>query len=193
MSESIVRTRRWSRLEYDRLIEEGVFQPGERLELLAGQLVVREPQGTPHATGIRLVTRALREVFADDRWIVDMQLPVALDEESEPEPDVTVTAGDPRDYLPSHPARPVLVVEVAEASLALDRKEKGSLYGRARVPEYWILNLRDRVLEVYGEPHPDPSAPHGWAYRSRQSLAAGEHVTPLAAPTARIAVADLLP
>lgn len=193
MSESIVRTRRWSRLEYDRLIEEGVFQPGERLELLAGQLVVREPQGTPHATGIRLVTRALREVFADDRWIVDMQLPVALDEESEPEPDVTVTAGDPRDYLPSHPARPVLVVEVAEASLALDRKEKGSLYGRARVPEYWILNLRDRVLEVYREPHPDPSAPHGWAYRSRQSLAAGEHVTPLAAPTARIAVADLLP
>lgn len=193
MSESMVRTRRWSRLEYDRLIEEGVFQPGERLELLAGQLVVREPQGTPHATGIRLVTRALREVFADDRWIVDMQLPVALDEESEPEPDVTVTAGDPRDYLPSHPARPVLVVEVAEASLALDRKEKGSLYGRARVPEYWILNLRDRVLEVYGEPHPDPSAPHGWAYRSRQSLAAGEHVTPLAAPTARIAVADLLP
>src|ERR1700675_715606 len=78
MSESVVRTRRWSRVEYDKLIEEGVFQAGERLELLAGQLVVREPQGTPHATGIRLVTRALREVFADDTWIVDMQLPVAL-------------------------------------------------------------------------------------------------------------------
>ena len=193
MSESSVRTRRWSRLEYDRLIEEGVFQPGERLELLAGQLVVREPQGTPHATGIRLVTRALREAFADDRWIVDMQLPVALDEESEPEPDVTVTAGDPRDYLPSHPARPTLVVEVAEASLALDRDEKGSLYARARVPEYWILNLRDRLLEVYHEPHPDASAPHGWAYRSFQGLTAEERVTPLAAPRSRIAVADLLP
>jgi Uma2 family endonuclease len=193
MSESIVRTRRWSRLEYDRLIAEGVFQPGERLELLAGQLVVREPQGSPHATGIRLVTRALREVFADDTWIVDMQLPVALDEESEPEPDVTVTAGDPRDYLPSHPVRPVLVVEVAEASLALDREEKGSLYARARVPEYWVLNLRDRVLEVYREPHPDASAPHGWVYRSRQNLTAGERVMPLAAPTARIAVAELLP
>jgi Uma2 family endonuclease len=175
------------------LIEEGVFRPGERLELLAGQLVVREPRGSPHATGIRLVTRALREVFADDTWIVDMQLPVALDEESEPEPDVTVTAGDPRDYLPSHPARPVLVVEVAEASPLLDREEKGSLYGRARVPEYWILNLRDRVLEVYREPHPDASAPHGWTYLSRQNLVTGEHVTPLAAPTSRIAVADLLP
>lgn len=193
MSESVVRTRRWSRVEYERLIEEGVFQAGERLELLAGQLVVREPQGTPHATGIRLLTRALREAFGQDRWIVDMQLPVALDEESEPEPDVTVTAGDPRDFLPSHPARPALVVEVAEASLALDRDEKGSLYARARVPEYWILNLRDRVLEVYREPHPDPSAPHGWAYRSRQSLAAGERVTPSAAPSARITVANLLP
>jgi Uma2 family endonuclease len=61
------------------------------------------------------------------------------------------------------------------------------------VPEYWILNLRDRVLEVYREPHPDASASHGWAYRSRQDLAAREHVTPLAAPTARIAVAELLP
>jgi len=193
MSESAIRTRRWSRVEYNKLIEEDIFQPGERLELLAGQLVVREPQGTPHATGIRLVTRALRDVFQAGTWIVDMQLPVALDEESEPEPDVTVTAGDPRDFLPSHPARPVLVVEVAESSLALDREEKGSLYARAHVPEYWILNLRDRALEVYREPHPDPSSPHGWAYRSRQSLAAGEHVTPSAAPATRIAVANLLP
>jgi Uma2 family endonuclease len=193
MSEAAIRTRRWSRVEYDRLIEEGIFQPGERLELLAGQLVVREPQGTPHATGIRLVTRALRDVFRAEIWIVDMQLPVALDEESEPEPDVTVTAGDPRDFLPSHPAQPVLVVEVADDSLAFDRKEKGSLYARARVPEYWILNLRERMLEIYREPHPDPSAPHGWAYRHRQDLAAGEQVTPLAAPTARIAVTELLP
>ena len=90
-------------------------------------------------------------------------------------------------------ARPVLVVEVAESSLALDREEKGSLYARAHVPEYWILSLRDRVLEVYREPHPDPSAPYGWAYRSFQSLAEGEHVAPSAAPTARIAVANLLP
>ena len=193
MSESAIRMRRWRRVEYDKLIEEGIFQPGERLELLAGQLVVREPQGTPHATGIRLVTRALRDVFQASTWIVDMQLPIALDEESEPEPDVIVTAGDPRDFLPSHPAQPVLVVEVAEASLAFDREEKGSLYARARVPEYWILNLRDRVLEVFREPHSDASAPHGWVYRSRQNLAAGAHVTPLAAPTARIAVAELLP
>lgn len=193
MSESIIRTRRWTRFEYERLVEQGVFQPGEHLELLAGQLVVREPQATPHATGIRLVTRALRAVFVEDWWNVDMQLPVALDEESEPEPDVAVTAGEPREFLASHPRRPVLVVEVAESSLGFDRKEKGSLYARAQVPEYWIVNLRDHVLEVYSQPHPDAAAPHGWAYRSFQSLAAGEYVTPAAAPATRIAVANLVP
>ena len=153
---------------------------------------VREPQATPHATGIRLVTRALLAVFGP-KWSVDMQLPVALDEESEPEPDVAVTAGEPRQFLTSHPRRPVLVVEVADSSLAFDRKEKGSLYARAQVPEYWIVNLKDRVLEVYRQPHPDASVPYGWAYRSVQSLAATEYVTPSAAPAARIAVASLVP
>ena len=192
MSEAPVRTRRWTRVEYDRLIEKGVFQPGERLELLAGELAVREPQGTPHTTGIRLVAQALRAAFGQG-WIVEPQLPVALDDESEPEPDVAVIAGTPRDYLASHPERPVLVVEVAESSLALDRTRKGSLYARARLPEYWIVNLNRRVLEVYRDPGPDASAPHGWAYRSTQRLRAADHVTPLAAPAARIAVADLLP
>ncbi len=193
MSDSAhVRTRRWSRVEYDQLIENGIFQPGERLELLAGQLVVREPQGSPHATGIRLVTHALRAVF-DQGWNVDVQLPVALDDESEPEPDVAVTAGAPRDYVASHPARPELVVEVAETSLAYDREEKGSLYARARVLEYWIVNLNDRVLEVYREPGPQVGAPSGWVYRAVQTLRTEDHIAPLAAPTARIAVADLLP
>jgi Uma2 family endonuclease len=185
-------TRRWTRVEYGRLIDKGMFQPGERRELLAGNLVVREPQDDPHTLAVELVNEALRTAFGPE-WRVRVQLPIALDEDSEPEPDVTVTAGEPRDFLLSHPARPVLVVEVAESSLALDREEKGSLYARAHVPEYWFLNLRDRVLEVYREPHPDPSAPYGWAYRSFQNLAAGEHVAPSAAPTARIAVANLLP
>ena len=192
MNGAPVKTRRWSRLEYDRLIEDGFFHPAERLELLAGRLVVREPQGTPHATGIRLVTHALRAVFGQG-WNVDVHLPVALDDESEPEPDVAVTAGAPRDYLASHPGRPELVVEVAERTVAFDRREKGSLYARARMPEYWILNLNDCMLETYREPGPNASALHGWAYRTTQSLSVKGHVTPLAAPAARIAVADLLP
>ena len=192
MSKPAIRTRRWTRVEYDRLIEKGIFLPDDRIELLAGELVVREPQGTPHAVGIRLVEEALRRAFGPG-WEVRGQLPVALDEESEPEPDVSVVPGEPRDYLVDHPSRPVLVVEVAESSVALDRAHKGSLYARAGLADYWILNLVDRVLEVYREPAQSLAARFGWAYSSVQSFRSADLVSPLAAPAARIPVAALLP
>jgi Uma2 family endonuclease len=186
------RTRRWTRAEYDHLIDKRMFRPDERLELLAGQLVVREPQGDPHALAIERVNEALRAAFGL-AWRVRVQLPIALDDESEPEPDISVAPGPLGRNSEAKPSRLVLVVEIAESSLRLDREFKGSLYARARVPEYWIVNLTARVLEVYREPGHDASALYGWAYRSRQDLAAGEQMTPLAAPTARIAVATLLP
>jgi Uma2 family endonuclease len=189
---SPVRTKRWTRLEYERLIDLGAFAPDERLELLAGQLGVREPQGRPHATGIRLAAHALRAVFGPD-WNIEAQLPVALDEQSEPEPDITVVTGGPRDYIASHPSRPELVVEVALASLALDRGEKASLYARAGVADYWIVNLVDNVLEVYREPVADPHGAHGWRYASTVTLRRGDSVTPLARPDCAIPIADLLP
>lgn len=170
----------------------GAFQPGDRIELVAGELLVREPQGSPHATGIRGVEEALRSALGPG-WEVRTQMPVALDDESEPEPDVMVAPGSFRDYSHAHPSRPALLVEVAESSLAYDRRDKGSLYARARVPEYWIVNLEERVLEVYRESGPDVGAAHGWAYRAAQRLGPDEFVTPLAAPSARIRVADLLP
>jgi Uma2 family endonuclease len=192
MSERPVQIRRWTRIEYDRLIELGIFRPGDKVELLGGQLRVSEPQNSPHATAICLAEEALRPAFAGG-WSIRVQMPIALDEVSEPEPDLTVVPGRPRDYLADHPARPVLVVEVADSSLAIDREHKGSLYARARLPECWIVNLVERVVEVYREPGPDATAFYGWAYRSIQRLNAEEVVTPLAAPMARIAVADLLP
>ncbi len=186
------RTRRWSRLEYERLIEKGFFQPDERLELISGELVVREPQAAPHATAIRLLTRALHRIFGAD-WNIDVQLPMGVHDESEPEPDVSVVSGGPRDYLASHPTRPVLIVEVAESSLAFDREHKGSLYARAQVADYWIVNLVDRVLEVYREPVQAPAAPYGWHYSALLRLGPTDFISPLATPHARIAVADLLP
>jgi Uma2 family endonuclease len=192
MSAPPIRTRRWSRVEYERLIEKGVFRPGERLELIDGELVVREPQGTPHAAGIRLAEEALRRAFGPG-WDVRVHLPVALDDASEPEPDVAVVPGGPRDYLRAHPSAPVLVVEVAEASLAFDREQKASLYARAGMPDYWIVNLVDRVLEVHRQPVPSRSAPSGWTYAALRTLGPTDVVSPLAVPSARIPVADLLP
>lgn len=185
-------TRRWTRSEYERMIEGGIFRPDERLELLGGELVVREPQGGSHALAVELVGDALREVFGRG-WRVRVQLPVALDDESEPEPDFSVVPGSAREAGELLPSRPVLIVEVAQASLVLDRNEKGSLYARAGIADYWIVNLAGRLLEVYREPIAAPETPHGWRYRSVRSLAAAEVVAPLALPAARIRVADLLP
>ena len=106
---------------------------------------------------------------------------------------MAVVRGDLRSYTAAHPADPVLVVEVALTSLALDREHKASLYARAGRPEYWIVNLVDRVLEVYRDPAPSTSAPYGWEYRAMEALGAGDSVRPLAAPTARVVVGDVLP
>jgi Uma2 family endonuclease len=192
MDATPIPTKRWARVEYEKLVDLAVFQPGDRVELVGGQLVVREPQGSPHTVAVRLAEDALRSAFGSS-WEVRAQMPVALDDESEPEPDVAVCPGRPRDYLAGHPSRPVLVVEAAQTSLAFDREHKGSLYARARLPEYWIVNLVDRVLEVYRNPVLSADAPYGWRFSTLLQLGAPDSVSPLAAPHARIAVADLLP
>ena len=192
MDATPIPTKRWGRLQYERLVDRAVFQPGDRVELVGGQLVVREPQGSPHAVAVRLAEDVMRAAFGPG-WEVRAQMPVALDDESEPEPDVAVCAGRPRDYLAGHPSQPVLLVEVAEASLAFDREHKGSLYARAQVPDYWIVNLVDHVLEVHRDPTPSAGAPYGWRFSTLLRLGAADSISPLAAPHARIAVADLLP
>jgi len=185
-------TRRWTRVEYERLVELGVFQPGERLELIDGLLVVREPQGTRHATAIRRVLAALRGVLGD-AWQIDSQLPLALDEDSEPEPDVAVVPGDARTYRDAHPARAVLIVEVAEASYRIDHEYKASLYARAGIADYWIIDLVRHALEVHRDPEESPGSPCGWRYRSVVTLHPPATVAPLLLPGGAIPVADLLP
>ena len=85
-----VRTRRWTRIEYDRLIEAGFFRPGDPVELLGGQMIVAEPQGSRHFAALRATQEALRAAFGDG-WEIRGQGPIALDEESEPEPDLATS------------------------------------------------------------------------------------------------------
>jgi Uma2 family endonuclease len=182
--------RRWSRDEYDRLVDLGAFER-DPVELIGGNLIVAEPQSSHHAATIgaahELFTRALPA-----GWIVRGQLPLALDEESAPEPDLAVVAGAHADYLGRHPGRPALVVEVAESSLAFDRRDKASIYARAGIEDYWIVNLVDRVLEIHRRPLPDAGAPYGWRYASVARVSAGAVVTPLALPSLQIAVEAMI-
>ena len=184
--------RRWTRAEYDRLIDLGVFQPGERLELLDGWLVLREPQGARHSAAIRRVLAVLRRVLGET-WQIDSQLPVALDDLSEPEPDVFVVARDPAHYQAAHPSHPLLIVEVAASSYRIDHEYKASLYARAAVPEYWIVDLVHEAVEVHREPEASNEARYGWRYRNVQALRQPATVAPRLAPDRSIAVADLLP
>jgi Uma2 family endonuclease len=180
--------RRWTRVEYDRLIDLGVFQPGERLELLDGWLVVREPQGTRHSTAIRRVLAVLRRTLGE-AWQIDSQLPIALDDLSEPEPDIAVVPGGPDSYVEAHPSHPLLIVEVAESSYRIDHEYKASLYARAAVPEYWIVDLVHETVEVHREPEESVEARYGWRYRTFETLRPPASI----APDRGFAVAQLLP
>jgi len=185
-------TRRWTRVEYERLVELGVFRPDERLELLDGALIVSELQGSRHAATIRRVLAALRLALGET-WQIDSQLPIALDADSEPEPDVAVVPRDPAAYRDGHPSRAVLIVEIAERSYRIDREYKASLYARAGVPDYWIIDLAHDTVEVHRDPVPSPDSPGGWQYHSVATLSPPATITPVAAPAAPISVADLLP
>ncbi|WP_397546178.1 Uma2 family endonuclease [Rhodothermus marinus] len=182
-----VQTYRWTREAFEKLAEVGLVDPDARLELIDGEILQKmSPQSSRHATAVLLVAEALRSVFASPAYTVRVQLPLALGPYSEPEPDVAVVEGTPRRYREAHPSTAVLVVEVADASLAFDRTRKASLYARAGIPEYWIVNLLDGVLEVHRQPEGD-------TYQQRMVLPSQERVQPLARPEVEIAVAELLP
>jgi Uma2 family endonuclease len=181
--------KRWTRAEYERLIDDGYFGPTEQCELVNGEILAVTPQKSRHATVVMLIHERLQPAFAP-LANVRVQLPLALDPDSEPEPDIAVVPGAIRDYLDAQPTSAWLVVEVANTSLMFDRRTKGPLYARVGIPEYWIANLADNVLEIYREPIETAT---GWAYRLVQSYRPGEEIRPVMAPDAAVAVADLLP
>lgn len=179
--------RRWTRKEYYRAAELGLFGPEERLELLDGEIIRKMTQRPPHAVVVAQAASVLTQAFGT-RYHVRPQLPLVLNDWSEPEPDAVVAPGTPFDYLAEHPraADAALVVEVADTTLRFDRTRKRAAYARSRVKEYWIINLLHRQVEVYLDPA-------GARYRSLTIYTEEEAITPLAAPHASVRVSDLLP
>ena len=192
--QKLIETHRWTREAYDRMFDHGLFGPDERVELIDGEILEMTPIGSRHATAVQLVPRALESAFGRG-FCVRAQLPLALDPRSEPEPDVAIVRGTPRDYRDFHPSPSdtVLVVEISESSLEYDRATKASLYARAQIVEYWIVNLVDGQLEVSRCPEIFADAPFGWRYSEVQTLGPGSRIAPLAAPSIVIAIDDLLP
>ena len=163
----------------------GVSHPEDRLELVEGEILETPPQSSMHSATTCLVDEALRTIFAQDH-VIRVQFPIALGGSSEPEPDIAVVTGRPRDYLASHPTTAALVVEVSDSSLAYDQGRKKALYAASGIPEYWIVNLVDNHLGVFRKPDQG-------TYQSHAVLTSGDEVSQLARPEASIPVVDLLP
>jgi Uma2 family endonuclease len=170
--------------------ELGLFE-GQRVQLIGGEIIQMSPIGHPHSVAVSKVEDALKAVFGKGYW-VRVQQPLHLPDDSEPEPDVAVAKGD-RDAFTGHPTSAVLVVEVSDTTLGLDRKRKAGLYARAGVADYWVVNLIDRQVEVHRSPKKDKSQPFGYAYADVRVAKPGETLSPLAAAKAKITVKDVLP
>jgi Uma2 family endonuclease len=162
------------------------------VELLDGYLVNRMPQNPPHASCTQRLNRWLIRT-APPGWVVRVQLPVTLST-SEPEPDAAIARGDDHAFDTRHPqaADFGIVVEVANTSLILDRQEKGRLYAQSGIPVYWIINLIERIVEVYTDPDPTTTPP---AYRTRTDYPPGQAVPIVldGQTVGQIPVDDLLP
>jgi Uma2 family endonuclease len=167
------------------MIDAGIFGPNDRLELLDGEVIDMSPQKSRHATAVTLVGEFMKVVFKQNAT-VRLQLPFLLDDNSEPEPDVAVVPGNPRDYRDAHPSRALLIVEVSDTTLAYDSGRKLAAYARAGIPEYWIVDLTGETLEVYRDPIKG-------TYAEQLSLQADQRAQPLAAGHVTLTVKDMLP
>lgn len=182
---------RWTKEEYYQMAELGMFE-GRRTEFIEGEIIEMPPMNSPHATSLNVAYDAVREVFTEE-FTVRSQSPIDLDEEIEVEPDVFVLKGKPRDYTNELPKIAELIIEISDTTLSYDRNRKASLYAKYGIQDYWILNLKNRTLEIYRQPIEDENTFYGFNYGEKLTFDETREVSPLAKPEAKIKVADLLP
>ncbi|WP_373536888.1 Uma2 family endonuclease [Microcoleus sp.] len=179
--------RKWTVKEYQKLGEIGFFHPEERVELISGNILKMSAKGTAHTSATRRTATLLRDIL-ENLAAVYTQDPIALDDNSEPEPDIAVVVIDPLDYATHHPtpSEVYLIIEVADSSLAYDREIKAKIYARSRIADYWVLNVNDRQLHVFREPADDE-------YQSEVILGEFSSISPLQFPDFNISIGEMLP
>src|SRR4051794_29773414 len=181
---------RWTSQQFHRLANGGFF--GDRhVELINGDLY-ELTTNPPHDTAVHLTVDAVKAGFGPGFTVRD-QKTLDLGRRYQPQPDVAVVAGNPRDYASKHPTTADLLIEVSDSSLRQDRRVKAHRYAQVGIADYWIVNLVDRQLEIHRNPGPDPQRKGQYRYAEIAIVPATGTATPLAVPDAVIAVADLLP
>jgi Uma2 family endonuclease len=151
--------------QYHKMIEVGVLTKDDRVELLEGYMVQKMSQNPPHFNIAENAGDTLRPLLPNG-WRIREEKPITLID-SEPEPDLVIVRGDRSTFASRHPGPSDIgiVIEVSDSSVAIDRKDKTRIYARADLPNYWIINVVDRQVEVYADPKPNDHVP-GYARRT---------------------------
>jgi Uma2 family endonuclease len=182
--------RRFTRDEYYRMAEIGLFD-GERVELINGEIIRMSPQNNPHSWALSVLSNTLSRMLPATVTI-RTQMPLAVDDMNHPEPDLAVIDQPLHEMGKDHPSTALIVVEVADSSLRLDRK-KAALYARAGVPEYGIVNLNEQCVEIYTQPVRETVGKDAWDYRSRRIAKPGDSIVPIALKIPPFDVKSLFP
>ena len=178
--------RRFKVEEYHRMVETGILSSDERVELIRGAVREMSPKNRAHVLATRRMFNSLVKEL-EGRASVYQEAPLVLSKlDSEPEPDLLVCSNPDFEAYGTEATAPLLVVEVSDSSLRGDLGDKASLYAEAQIPEYWVVNLVDRVLVVFREPH-------GGSYLQCSTLELGAFVTPISWPDVKVEVASLFP
>ena len=186
-TEAAFTLRKWTVKEYHKLGEMGFFHPEERVELLSGNIIKMSAKGTAHTSATRRTASVLRDLLGNQAAVYNKS-PIALDDNSEPEPDIAVVRIDPFDYATHHPtpSEVYLIIEVADSSLTFDREIKAKAYARSGIADYWVLNVGDRQLHVFREPTEN-------GYQSEVILGETASISPIEFPAFNIAIQAMLP
>jgi Uma2 family endonuclease len=176
---------RFSRERYEAMIENGILGENDRVELIAGEIINKMPIGPIHAGTVKRVNQAFSRIVSE-RCIISVQDPIALDEFSQPEPDIALLRPRADFYSRSHPKpeHVFLLVEVADSSLLHDRERKIPLYAAAGIPEVWLLNLVEKALFRYRNPYDG-------SYREISRHVSGENLSIAALGDVQVGLADL--
>jgi Uma2 family endonuclease len=189
---SIATAKRFTLDEYHRLAELGFFGEDDRVELIKGEIVQMAAKGRPHSTFNRRLIRELTKLLGD-RATLQSQDPIAIPDDSEPEPDIAILQNRDDDYLSEHPSPSdiLLLIEIADSTLNFDQKVKLLIYAEAGISDYWIFNLEGNCLEVYSEPYQDLQGKFG--YRRKVIFLPNELVTLACFPDLSLDLSRIFP
>ena len=172
--------------DYYKMAKVGILKPSDKVELINGKIIKMSPVSSKHSANVNRIARFFFNLLSEEVAVISVQSPIRINNFSEPEPDVAILK--PRDdfYSKKHaePADVLLLIEVSLSTLDIDRKIKLPLYAVDGIQEYWIVNVKNKTIEVYKKPE-------GEKYKDKK-IAKGDNEINISSLDKVVKVSDLL-